>query len=148
MKDPKSKTNRKEPSLRARKTALIMLGNGGNASAAMREAGYSPGMVNNPHKLTKSKAFRELIEEYLPDDLLLRTHLEGLSAITNKSTIVGYEKIKKGRPIPIIEVLAEPDFNVRHKYLETAYKITGRLKEQNTTVPIQINYEAMRERYK
>ncbi|MDB5188237.1 MAG: hypothetical protein JWO50_757 [Candidatus Kaiserbacteria bacterium] len=37
--------------------------NGGNATNAMREAGYSEASVNNPSNLTKSKGYREILNE-------------------------------------------------------------------------------------
>lgn len=46
--------------------------NGGNVSKAMREAGYSPETAKTPSKLTRSDGFKELMEAYLPDDMLLR----------------------------------------------------------------------------
>lgn len=49
-----------------------MVENGGNASRAMREAGYSAETAKSPSKLTESKGFAELMEAYLPDDMLLR----------------------------------------------------------------------------
>lgn len=49
-----------------------MVENGGNVSKAMRDAGYSPQTAKVPQKLTNSAGFAELLEEYLPDDMLLR----------------------------------------------------------------------------
>lgn len=46
--------------------------NGGNVSRAMIDAGYSPNTAKTPKKLTDSKAYQELLDAYLPDDLLLR----------------------------------------------------------------------------
>lgn len=46
--------------------------NGGNVSKAMREAGYTEASAKNPSKLTRSDGFAELMEAYLPDDMLLR----------------------------------------------------------------------------
>lgn len=46
--------------------------NGGNVSKAMRDAGYSPATAKTPQKLTESAGFAELMEAYLPDDILLR----------------------------------------------------------------------------
>ncbi len=48
-----------------------MVENGGNASKAMRDAGYSEATAKNPQKLTDSKGFQELADVYLPDDMLL-----------------------------------------------------------------------------
>lgn len=46
--------------------------NGGNVSKAMRDAGYSPETAKTPSKLTNSAGYEELMEAYLPDDMLLR----------------------------------------------------------------------------
>ncbi len=54
------------------KAVANMVENGGNASKAMRDAGYSPETAKSPSKLTKSDGFAELMEAYLPDDTLLR----------------------------------------------------------------------------
>jgi hypothetical protein len=48
-----------------------MVENGGNVSKAMRDAGYSFNTAKNPKKLTDSKGWHSLIDEYLPEDLLL-----------------------------------------------------------------------------
>jgi len=50
---------------------------------------------------------KRTIAEQIPDDLLLKVHLEGLTA----GKMVG-------------ETL-EPDYAVRHKYLDTAHKLKG-----------------------
>lgn len=48
-----------------------MVENGGNASKAMRDSGYSKNTAKTPSKLTKSKSYTELLEETLPNDFLL-----------------------------------------------------------------------------
>ncbi len=49
-----------------------MVENGGNASQAMKDAGYSPNTAKTPQKLTESKGFRELCDECgLTDELIL-----------------------------------------------------------------------------
>ena len=55
-----------------KKAVDIMLENGGNVSKAMREAGYSENTAKTPQKLTQSDGYKELMEAYLPDDMLLR----------------------------------------------------------------------------
>ena len=53
--------------------ALVnMVENGGNVSKAMRDAGYSPETAKSPSKLTSSEGYKELMDTYLPDDMLLR----------------------------------------------------------------------------
>lgn len=87
--------------------------NGGNISKAMIKAGYSDreGKIRTD-KLTKTKGWEGLMETYLPDSALAKVHKEGLSAVK-----------KDGEE-------SNPDFAVRHKYLESAYKLKGRLKEK------------------
>ena len=57
--------------LKQKKAIDNMVGNGGNVTKAMIDAGYSPNTANTPQKLTTSVAFAELLEAYLPDDMLL-----------------------------------------------------------------------------
>jgi len=101
--------------LRQKKALEKLAENGGRSvSRAMVEAGYSPMTAKRPDKLTKSKGFQELAREYLPDNLLLEKHVEGLEAT----------KIIISHTEPDKEV---PDFLIRHKYLETGYKIRQKL---------------------
>jgi len=60
------------------KAVANMVENGGNASKAMRDAGYSPETAKSPSKLTKSGGYEELMEAYLPDDMLLRALAEDI----------------------------------------------------------------------
>lgn len=62
------------------KAIKIMAENGGNGSQAMLAAGFSPATAKTPSKLTSSKAFQELAQELLPDDLLLGKHKRLLNA--------------------------------------------------------------------
>ena len=50
----------------------MLVANGGNAAKAMRDAGYSERTARTPQKLTNSASWQELMEAYLPDDMLLR----------------------------------------------------------------------------
>jgi hypothetical protein len=58
--------------IRQKKAVEKIVENGGNVSKAMRDAGYSPETAKSPSKLTSTAAFAELMEAYLPDDMLLR----------------------------------------------------------------------------
>jgi len=53
----------------------IMVENGGNASKAMREAGYSPQTAKTPKKLTGTKGYQEILEEYGLTEALIVTSL-------------------------------------------------------------------------
>ncbi len=49
--------------------------NNGNVSKSMREVGYSLNSAKNPKMLTDTKGWKELMDEYLPDKLLVKKHL-------------------------------------------------------------------------
>jgi hypothetical protein len=98
----------------------------------MREVGYSKHSCTKPTELTKSEGWAELMAEYLPDNKLINVHMEGLDATRTISANVTIKsddptvrnKSANGRDVDFIDV---PDFAVRHKYLETAYKLKGKL---------------------
>ncbi len=100
--------------LKQKKAHKLSVENHGNVSKSMKEAGYTEASAKNPKNLTESKGWAELMEEAFPDDLLTKVHTEGLEAT----------KINSSHTEPDYAV---PDFAIRHKYLETAYKIKGKL---------------------
>lgn len=95
---------------------------GSNISQAMKKAKYADSTSKRTNKLTRSKGWEELKEEYLPDKDLAKVHKEGLKATTKKPHLI--DRDDKGRPI--YDYVKENDFQTRHKYLDTAYKIKGR----------------------
>ena len=105
---------------RQKKAFKNSMENNGNVSKSMREVGYSENYSKNPQSLTRSKGWEELVEKYLPDKDLVKVHKEGLNA--------GKKVFKNNNTTgEIDEVGFEPDFAVRHKYLDTAYKIKGKI---------------------
>ena len=54
--------------------ASKLLENKGSVGAAMRAAGYAPGYARNPQLMTQSDRWPELLEKYLPDELLAKEH--------------------------------------------------------------------------
>lgn len=85
MKTPiirKPETPRK---MRMRKVAKLLIESGGtkSVSGAMRESGvYSVETAKNPNKITKSKLWAEVMEEYLPQDEFAKAHKKLLNAKT------------------------------------------------------------------
>jgi phage terminase small subunit len=72
------------------------------------------------HDLLRNPKIVNALEEALPDDLLAKVHKEGLSATRED----------------------EPDYAVRHKYLDSAYKLKGSYApEKHTTLSLQISRE-------
>jgi len=75
---------------------------------AILEVGYSISTAESPTKITESKSWQQLMDEYLPDQLLQQKHQEGLDATKKEDK----EQV--------------PDYAVRKQYLDLAYKIKGK----------------------
>ncbi len=76
---------------------------------------YNTAAVIASENLKKPKIVNA-IEEALPDDLLAQVHREGLLATKGV-----YVKTEEGNE----KVEEEPDHSVRHKFLDSAYKLKG-----------------------
>ena len=63
MATERQKKIRQDTSLRLRKAAKLAFENGGNKSKAMRDAGFSEAYSKNPQKLTRSKAYSEILRK-------------------------------------------------------------------------------------
>lgn len=100
------------------KKTFMKVMEGESVSKAMIASGYSKNSAINPQLVTKSKGWKELMESRLSDSLLLKVHKEGLQAKIND----------------------KPDYSVRHKYLDTAYKIKGKFPKEGIGAAIQINF--------
>jgi phage terminase small subunit len=109
----------KKPTLKQKKALSLVVGNGGNITKAMLDAGYSPNTANTPSKLTDSKQFQILLAQYLPDDKLLEKHSE----LLNKKEVIARNNVKSGE----IEVIptGEIDPQAVKSALDMAYKLKG-----------------------
>lgn len=88
-----------------------------NIGEILQESGYSKSVSESPTKVTQSKGFIELLEKSgLSDEELLKVHKEGLSA----TNLVG-----------------QPEYAIRHKYLDTAYKIKGSYAPEKADVKLE-----------
>lgn len=94
--------------------------NGTSIKKAMIKAKYAVSTSKSTGKVTRTKGWQELLLKYLPDEELLKVHKEGLSA--------GKKIFKNNNESGEIELVGEePDYAVRHKYLDTGYKVKGKL---------------------
>jgi hypothetical protein len=102
---------------RAKKVLEKIVESGGTkaVSKAMREVGYSEGHCRNPHLFTRTKLWQDIIEEYLPDELLARKHKELLTKMDEKG---------------------ELDTQATARALDMAYKIKNKYQQQQTNVQI------------
>ena len=101
------------------KKAFKEVVNGSTLTKAMKVAGYSEETAKRTNKLTATGGWQELMDKHLPDSELAKVHKEGLHAykvdrVTLK--IGGEEELSMSN---------DPDFQTRHKYLDSAYKLKG-----------------------
>ncbi len=127
-----------------------MVANGGKSRSlaqAMRDAGYSESYARNPQKIKQTRAWREYLEEAMPDETLASIHLNLLKSykigkllvsrklsdkeITLLFGRVGYKVVsieRKGASAKATFV--KPDNSARISALDLAYKIKGKYKQQ------------------
>lgn len=78
---PKKKTYTKPTvALKHKRIMRKIAENGGNFRKGIKKAGYSQDYADNPQKLLRTKTWHELMEEFIPDDKILRVLEEQLSA--------------------------------------------------------------------
>lgn len=80
-------------------------------------AGYSKNFAHNPHLLTNSKGWQELMQQYLPDALLARKH---------KELLMVPKKVRHFKKGELESEYTELDSNAIGKGLDMAYKLKKR----------------------
>lgn len=130
---------KKPASIKTKLAFKKVVENGATVTQAMREVGYAEATVNNPQNLTKSDAWQELLEKHIPDSLLSQKLEEGLEANKQLAAQVIFKKdaptSQSARELPTAgsttnDFIEVPDMAVRHKYLETAFKVKGKMVEK------------------
>lgn len=115
-------TLKKRPPTLKQKIAIQKIANGSSIRKAMREAGYAPNTASQTTKLTNSEGFKQLLEQLnVTDDRLAKVLDEGLGA--SKAVVMGIKSEES-----FVDI--QPDFAVRHKYLETGLRLRGYAKEE------------------
>lgn len=98
---------------------------------AMREAGYSKETSETPTRLTESKAWPELLEQYIPDKLLARKH---------KLLLNAKKKVRKIAKDGEVTEYEEEDRDAIARGLDMGYKLKGHYKAEkhdiNLVTPI------------
>lgn len=89
-------------------------------STVMREVGYSASSATKPSQLTSTKGWKELMDQYLPDDLIAKRHNE----LLNKNDENG-----------------NPDTVAVSKALDMSYKLKGSYAPEKSTA-LNLNLEA------
>src|SRR3990167_8610167 len=109
------------PSIRQRLAIKKVMDSRGKkpVCTAMVEAGFSPSTAKNPKNLTESKAWKELMEQQLPDRFLARKHV---ALLNKKETRVVFDN-STGEWIA--QPTGEVDTQAVSKGLDMAYKLKG-----------------------
>lgn len=109
-------------------------------SEAMRRAGYSDAVCKTPSNMTEKMGWKILVEQYFPDETILRTHERGLNAKTHALVYKEVEETDKDGKVNKVcrNVSVEvDDMAMQLKALDMLYKI--REKYPKDKAPIQIN---------
>lgn len=93
------------PTEKQKAAAIRIIENHGNVSKTMLEVGYTKASASNPSNLTDSQGWKELMEEYLPDNKLAEKHRALLDKVDSEGGI---------------------DVNAVGKALDMAYKLKGK----------------------
>lgn len=121
--------------------------NGGNASKAMRESGYSDTYAKTPAKLVTTKSFQALLKEFLPEDKLAEVHRQQLNS-WKLNSIMMQKQIEDNDIYELLETVGcvvkkivdlptgrlvfyiQPDNQSRNKALEMAWKLNKKLTDK------------------
>jgi len=108
--------------------------NGGNVSKGMRDAGYSKATAKNPKKVTDSNNWEDLMEKYLPDNLLAKSHkklLDKKEVILKNNNKTGKIEVVQTKEIDVQAVRAGLDmaYKLKNKYAATKIKFEDENKD-------------------
>ena len=104
------------PTLRQKRMFKVLVENSSDTlKEAMIESGFSAETAKAPTKVTRSKGFKQLMDEYFPEDYVAQKHRELLDA----EDVVFIPRGKK-----ILEK-TRPDNPTRRAAVNMAYKLRG-----------------------
>ncbi len=128
---------------RQAKLATLIPQYGGNMRQAMLAAGYAPSTAKTPTNVTKSRSLATVIDSYLPDFSAIIAHRQLLDAVKirvytfplsytrkeiedvfrdSQARIMSCRKRKSSWKI----FVEEPDWRMRVRALDLAYRIKGK----------------------
>jgi len=123
------------PTIKQKKAVDNLVGNGGNVTRAMREAGYAEDTLNTPQKLTESKGFKELMAEYgLTEGLITKS----LVADINKKPGERVKELNLGAEILGMKQEKPPGDGVTNNFIQIVVNppnANPRNKPDGETVP-------------
>lgn len=131
-----------QPTLLQKRAMKIYIGGAGriSLSESMRRAGFSVETSRTPSNLRNMVGWKQLVEEYFPDETILRAHERGLNAKTytlvhkEVKTVDNNGVAKKEFKNVAVEV---DDMAIQLKALDMVYKVLDKYPKDKA--PIQIN---------
>jgi hypothetical protein len=138
-----------------RRTMKALVENGGSVRDAMRKAGYSEAMIKTPSKLTRSKNWKELLEEILPNDFVIDQHKKLFNqkqvsyfSFPRDMTDLDIRKHVEANGLEVISVrssdkakmafYAMPDTQAIKAALDMAHKLKGNYSPEKTDQTIRV----------
>lgn len=88
----------------------------------IKDAGYSDSVAKNPDIVLESKGFQDLLEQYFPDDKLMKVGQEGMEANKVISAHITYKDADE-KTNDFIEV---PDHPTRHKFWDSILELKSK----------------------
>ena len=109
-----------KPTIKQKRAMDNLVGNGGNITKAMRDAGYTEATANTPQKLTESKGFQHLMESQgLTDEFVVKALVEDIedkgqleAKVRNRTPELTLAAKMKGRLSPDISVGGDLNINI------------------------------------
>jgi hypothetical protein len=130
-----------EPTLRQKRAFNAMVENGGNKGKALIDSGYSPATAKTPKKVTETKGWKILEQDYLGDQLLAEVHNEGLKATKPQLKFVEVEEEdEEGNTETKLKRVSVdvPDHKTRQKFLDIAYKVRGMYPREDKNLNVNL----------
>jgi hypothetical protein len=148
--------------IRQKKTFTKMVENGGKVAPAMIAGGYSKKTARTPKKMTETKGWKELMEQYLPEKELAKAHKELLeqkqlayfvfpkkmtdkeieaNMIANGLDLIVIQESMKGR-MAFYSII---DANARKSALDMGYKLKGSYAPDKLDVKGELKVEKLEE---
>ena len=123
-----SKKNSEVAKLKQRKAAQILVEGGGDISVAqaLMKAGYSSWSARKAGRITTTKQWKDLIEEFMPDEGLADKHRQ----LLNQKKQISARITNANAGIDTMDFIEVDDAAVQVKALEMAYKLKGRFIEK------------------
>jgi len=97
----------------------------------LRENGYADNTADNPDHVTKTKSWEILLNEYIPESLIAKTHKEAFEATKTISAKIINSKGSQEANSQTDDFIDVPDWQTRMKATELGYKLRGRLIDKN-----------------